>query len=89
METPRQDLQFLSVHSELVSVRLETTCHAVSNLRSASISQKLREKGKWKTNQVRIEGKVASLDILRAEGKEKGEEDQRGPHDHPELTLIL
>ena len=50
-------------------------------------SRKL-EKGKWRTNQVRIEGEVASVDILMAAGKEKGEEDQRGPHDHPELTLI-
>ena len=89
METTGQNLQLLSVHSEFISVCLKTAGHPISHLQCMSSEFSRIKRLKGETNQVRIQGKVSSVDNSVA-GEEKREKEKRKlAPSHPWLHWVL
>ena len=91
METTGQNLQLLSVHSEFISVCLQTTGHSISHLQCMSSEFSRIKRLKGETNQVRIQGKISSVDNSVADEEKKREKEKRKldlPHPSDALSLI-
>ena len=89
METTGQNLQLLSVHSEFISVCLKTAGHPISHLQCMSSEFSRIKRLNGETNQVRIQGKVSSVDNSVADEEKREEERRKLDPSHPSDALSV